>query len=111
MRELTKFKLVIFLALLLTVISCSGMQSQKSSTETITEVVAETALVETITETSQDAVQASGANVRGDVDRVSTINYAGIDLWTLLSIFAAFAGFGVLMGILIPRPKIIRWLF
>lgn len=67
-------------------------------------MVAEQATVSTLSETSQDAVQSAGANVKGSVEQVTTVNEDGIPIyWFIIG--------ALVFGMIIPQPKLIRWLF
>jgi hypothetical protein len=96
---------VLLLCLLLALPSgCVSRQIQESKTETVTEVVAEQATVSTVTESTQDAVQSDGANVRGEVENVTTVNEDGIPVhWFIIG--------ALIFGIIIPQPRVIKWLF
>jgi len=87
------FKLIV-LTLLLT--ACGSKQLQ----ETTQEVNAQEATVQS----SQDAVQAQGANVKGAVESVHTENVTGISpYWFIIGALA--------FGLMLPRPKFIKLLF
>lgn len=95
---------VILLLAIVLLFGCGSKQIQESTTETVTEVVAEQATVSTVTETTQDAVQSAGANVRGEVENVTTVNEDGIPVhWFIIG--------ALVFGMIIPQPRVIRWLF
>ena len=87
------FKLTILIVLLT---ACGSKQLQESTQE----VYAHQAHVES----SQDAVQAQGASVKGAVESVHTENVTGISpYWFIIGALA--------FGIMLPRPKFIKHLF
>jgi hypothetical protein len=87
------FKLVIF-TLLLT--ACGTRQIQESE-QTVT-------AHEAVVKSSQDAIQAKGANVQGNAESVYTENVTGISpYWFIVGALA--------FGIILPRPKFIKLLF
>lgn len=95
---------ILLILILLSVVGCGSKQVQESTSETVTEVVAEQATVSTVTETTQDAVQSAGANVRGEVENVTTVNEDGIPVhWFIIG--------ALVFGMIIPQPRVIRWLF
>ena len=79
-------------SILMMLTACGSSQKQ----ETTQTVHAQQATLES----SQDAVQSRGANVKGDVEEVITNNTTGFEWWQL-----------ILIGVLIPMPRIIRWIF
>ena len=87
------FKLTILIVLLT---ACGSKQLQESTQE----VYAHQAHVES----SQDAVQAKGANVKGAVESVHTENVTGISpYWFIIGALA--------FGLILPRPTFIKQLF
>ena len=78
---------------LLALVACGSKQTQDS-----------TQLVharEAILESSQDAIQASGANVEGTVETVRTENITGVPVeWFIIG--------ALVFGLIIPQPKILR---
>ena len=86
---------VIF-SILMMITACGSKQTQ----DTTQTVHAQQAVLES----SQDAVQAQGANVKGSVETVHTENVEGISpYWFILGALA--------FGIIIPRPNFIKVLF
>ena len=82
---------VLILALLLT--ACVPHQTQ----DTTQTVQAQQATVES----SQDAVQSQGANVKGAVENVLTENVTGVSIqWFILG--------ALIFGLIIPQPTILR---
>ena len=82
--------------LLVGLLGCGAKQTQ----DTTQTVHAQQAVLES----SQDAVQSQGANVKGAVESVVTENTTGVPaLWFIIG--------GLLFGIMIPRPSIIRRIF
>lgn len=56
---------------------------------------------EAVLESSQDAIQARGANVEGTVETVRTENITGIPVeWFIVG--------ALIFGMIIPQPKILR---
>lgn len=87
------FKLIVLIVLLT---ACGSPQKQ----ETNQTVQAQEATLQS----SQDAVQASGASVRGSVESVHTENVTGISpYWFIIGALA--------FGLMLPRPKFIKLLF
>lgn len=96
-------RVLLFIAIVL-LFGCGTKQVQETSSETVTEVVAEHATVSTVTESTQDAVQSAGANVKGSVESVTTVNEDGIPVhWFIIG--------ALVFGMIIPQPRLIRWLF
>lgn len=86
-------KLLVFTVLLT---ACGSKQLQESTQE----VNAQEATVVS----SQDAIQAKGANVQGNAENVHTENVTGISpYWFIIGALA--------FGIIIPRPSFIKALF
>lgn len=101
MKQSMKYLLMLVFIVL---IGCGARQTQDSTQDTSQEVVAEQATVTTSTQSTQDAIQASGASVRGEVDTVITDNTQGIPTyWFIIG--------SLIFGMIIPQPRFIRWLF
>ena len=57
-----------------------------------------------VLESSQDAVQSKGANVKGAVENVVTENVTGVSIqWFILG--------ALIFGLIIPQPTILRGIF
>ena len=57
-----------------------------------------------VLESSQDAVQSRGANVKGAVENVLTENVTGVSIqWFILG--------ALIFGLIIPQPTILRGIF
>ena len=83
-------------SILMMITACGSKQTQ----DTTQTVQAQEATVES----SQDALQASGASVKGAVESVHTENVTGISpYWFIIGALA--------FGIMLPRPKFIKHLF
>ena len=55
-------------------------------------------------ESSQDAVQSKGANVKGAVENVVTENVTGVPVqWFIIG--------ALIFGMIIPQPRFMKWLF
>jgi uncharacterized protein YcfL len=78
---------------LLVLVACGSKQTQDS-----------TQLVhaqEAVLESSQDAIQARGANVEGTVETVRTENITGVPVeWFIIG--------ALVFGLIIPQPKLLR---
>ena len=102
---------IVLVILLTTLIALGtvGCQTQpvQTSTTTATAEVVDTQLVTS----TQDQVVGSAAVEADSVQSVQTINEGNMTVRMLLVIFISFMIFGILLGILIPRPKIIRTMF
>ena len=72
--------------------ACGSWQTQ----DTTQTVHAQTATLES----SQDAVQSQGANVKGAVEEVITNNTSGFQWWQL-----------ILIGVFIPMPRFMKLIF
>lgn len=84
----------LLLVLLLT--ACGSSQKQ----ETTQTVHAQQATLES----SQDAVQSRGANVKGAVENVVTENVTGVSIqWFILG--------ALIFGLIIPQPTFLRGIF
>jgi len=84
----------VVLAILLT--ACVPHQTQ----DTTQTVHAQQAVLES----SQDAVQSRGANVKGAVENVLTENVTGVPVqWFIIG--------ALIFGMVIPRPRFMKWLF
>ena len=92
--QLLKIANLLILSLLLT--ACGSKQTQRTTQA----VEAQTAVLES----SQDAVQARGANVKGQVDKVYTENVTGISVeWFIIG--------ALVFGMMIPQPRLLRAVF
>lgn len=62
---------------------------------------------------TQDAVQTTGgSSARAEsIDQVTTVNEQGIDVPMLLAILAGVCAFSLVIGLIIPQPRFVRWLF
>ena len=77
---------------------------QESATEVTT---GESSQVEVVTEQGQSV---GGSTAKADrIDKVVTINEQGVDLKMMLTILASVAGFSLILGMVIPQPRFIKW--
>lgn len=97
---MSRIATLIILSLLTACAGFGGKQSQEVS-------AGDNSVIE------QEADQNSGSNkVEADlVETVTTINEGNIDIQMMLTILGSVAVFSLLIGLIIPQPRFIRWFF
>lgn len=86
-------KLLQILILSIILSACGSTQKQSTTQQVHAQ--------EAVLESSQDAIQARGANVEGTVETVRTENITGVPVeWFIIG--------ALVFGLIIPQPKILR---